>query len=66
MAEVGLGDIFNFVFAAGWGFGDSESHWGWEFGTMGKCGLCLCGSFCLNFKVRCVNIYYYFFFGGKR
>ena len=27
-AKVSLGDIFDFVFAAGWGFGDGERHWG--------------------------------------
>ena len=43
-AEFGLGDIFDFVFATGWGFGDNECHWGWEFGTMGS----LCGGFCLK------------------
>ena len=47
-AEFGLGDIFDFVFTSGWGFGDGERHWGWEFGTMGKCGLSLCGGFCLK------------------
>ena len=33
-AEDGLGDIFDFVFAACWCFGDSERHC-WEFGTWG-------------------------------
>ena len=54
-AEDGLGDIFDFVFAVCWCFGDSKRHC-WEFGTWGGVE---CWRFCLIFEVSKMRILVY-------